>query len=248
MLLSGSFDENLLSIKLREMSFRRKAIEGKSLHEETSQQAKNFMAKLQKPQIDMDNLRTILTEIDGGRPPLPKDLLWAMAIGDKDKSGKLNQGELALILKLYKKYQEEHQGISALIQKHDKNKDLKLDDAEMLGLLKEAVGVESVSGDDVKRVRVLFDKYSAVKETKGVDPDALAQAISVWDNEANLSEGMFANGFMPGMPEMKLPDMNKSWEDMNKTMGEWTGCCCNRFDDKEERKSQVPTFAAKVGT
>ena len=160
-----------------------------------------------------------------------------MYLGDKDKSGKVNQVELALILKFYKKYKEEQQDISALIQKHDKNKDLKLDDAEMLGLLKEVVGVESVSLDDVKRVRVLFEKYSTVKETKGVDPDALAQAISAWDDEANLSEGMFANGFVPGMPEMKLPDMSKSWEDMNKTMGEWTGCCCSRSEDKEERKS-----------
>ena len=84
-----------------------------------------------------------------------------MSLGDKDKSGKVNQVELALILKFYKKYKEEQQDISALIQKHDKNKDLKLDDAEMLGLLKEVVGVESVSLDDVKRVRVLFEKWGS---------------------------------------------------------------------------------------
>jgi hypothetical protein len=96
-------------------------------------------------------------------------------------------------------------------KKYDENKDLKLDDDEMEALLKEAVGVASVSGDDVKRVRVLFDKYSAGKysaghETEGIDPIALAKAISVWDDEANLSEGMFARGFVP-MPEQKFPEL-----------------------------------------
>jgi hypothetical protein len=31
----------------------------------------------------MDELRTILTELDNGKPPLPKDLLWCMEMGDK---------------------------------------------------------------------------------------------------------------------------------------------------------------------
>jgi hypothetical protein len=163
------------------------------------------MESLGKSQIDMDDLRIILTEIDGGRPPLPKDLLWAMAVGDKDHSQKISEGELAFILKIYAKHMEEVSDITALIKKYDKNKDLKLDDDEMEALLKEAVGVPSVSGDDVKRVRVLFDKYSAGHETEGIDPVALAKAISVWDDEANLSEGMFARGSVP-IPELKLPD------------------------------------------
>jgi hypothetical protein len=184
------------------------------------------MDSLGKSQIDIDDLRIILTEIDGGRPPLPKDLLWAMTVGDKDHSQKISHGELAFILKVYAKHMEEVSDITALIKKYDKNEDLKLDDDEMEALLKEAVGVASVSGDDVNRVRVLFDKYSAGHETKGIDPLALAKAISVWDDEANLSEGMFAHGFVPGMPELKLPefpDMSKTWEDAHEQMSKSVG-------------------------
>jgi hypothetical protein len=31
----------------------------------------------------MDELRLILSDLDKGKPPLPKDLLWCMAMGDK---------------------------------------------------------------------------------------------------------------------------------------------------------------------
>ena len=40
------------------------------------------------------------------------------------------------------------------VDKHDKNKDSKLDDAEMLALLKEATGSDNIAQEDVKRVRV----------------------------------------------------------------------------------------------
>ncbi len=40
------------------------------------------------------------------------------------------------------------------MDKHDKNKDSKLDDAEMLALLKEATGSDDITQEDVKRVRV----------------------------------------------------------------------------------------------
>ena len=40
------------------------------------------------------------------------------------------------------------------VDKHDKNKDSKLDDAEMLALLKEATGSDNITQEDVKRVKV----------------------------------------------------------------------------------------------
>ena len=204
------------------------------------------MDSLGKSQIDMDDLRIILTEIDGGRPPLPKDLLWAMAVGDKDHSHKLSQGELAFILKIYAKHMKEVSDITALIKKYDTNKDLKLDDDEMEALLKEAVGVASVSGDDVKRVRVLFDKYSAGKysaghETEGIDPIALAKAISVWDDEANLSEGMFARGFVP-MPEQKFPELPDFFGGISNFFNKMcTPVCTTRRPSEREKAARENT-------
>jgi hypothetical protein len=63
----------------------------------------------------------------------------------------------------------------------------------------EAVGVETISKSDVKRVRELFQKYSP--SDSALDADALSKAISVWDDETNLSEGMFAQGL--GLPELR---------------------------------------------
>jgi len=34
-------------------------------------------------QVDMDELREILTKLEDGKSPLPKDLLWCMAMGDQ---------------------------------------------------------------------------------------------------------------------------------------------------------------------
>jgi hypothetical protein len=40
------------------------------------------------------------------------------------------------------------------VDKHDRNKDSKLDDAEMLALLTEATGSDNITQEDVKRVKV----------------------------------------------------------------------------------------------
>merc|ERR1712127_704575 len=92
----------------------------------------------------------------------------------------------------------------------------------MESLLMDATGGDSVSNSDVKRVRELFEKYSP--KDSALDADALSKAISVWDDEMNLSEGMFSQGL--GLPELslpnielpQLPDASKTWEDTQKSM------------------------------
>lgn len=61
------------------------------------------------------------------------------------------------------------------------------------------MGGENVTSSDVRRVRELFVQFSP--KDNAVDADALSKAISVWDDEQNLSEGMFGAGIT--MPELR---------------------------------------------
>lgn len=193
--------------------------------------------------VDMDELRVILTELQGGRPPLPKDLLWCMAEGDKDRSGYLMKGELMIVLHRYKKYVEEQPDVVALIKKHDKNQDMILDNAEMTALLQESTGVD-VTPQDVKIVNKYFKE--ALKESqqdqagKSIDPDALAKAISRWDDEKNVSEGLFA-----GMLDGTVPSFNaeKSWTDVTGFLSGLTSCCSSERDDAKSFKRSSRTSA-----
>lgn len=185
--------------------------------------------------VDMDELREILTEVHGGTPPLPKDLLWCMAEGDQDRSGYLQQGELFVVLNRYKKYTDDQPNMVDLIKKHDKNGDMKLDQDEMKMLLQEACGVTGVTEADVKIVNKYFKqalKENPDKSVKGIDPDALAKAISRWDDEKNLSEGMFA-GLMEGSlldgPSLPNFDPQKSLNDVGGFFSS-LACCCGGPD------------------
>mmetsp|Transcript_33582 Transcript_33582/g.79493 ORF Transcript_33582/g.79493 Transcript_33582/m.79493 type:complete len:291 (+) Transcript_33582:122-994(+) len=146
--------------------------------------------------VDMEELRMILTDLDKGTPPLPRDLLWCMEMGDQDGSGELSKGELSVVLLKFDSYKEHAAGILQLIAKYDKDKDLQLSNDEMLGLLREATGSDDVGEKDVAAVNKKFHKYS--KGSKGrkasIDSDALAKAISLWDSEQHRAEGMFAFG------------------------------------------------------
>eukprot|EP00290_Baffinella_frigidus_P014505 CAMPEP_0180143414 /NCGR_PEP_ID=MMETSP0986-20121125/16246_1 /TAXON_ID=697907 /ORGANISM="non described non described, Strain CCMP2293" /LENGTH=236 /DNA_ID=CAMNT_0022086967 /DNA_START=26 /DNA_END=736 /DNA_ORIENTATION=+ len=183
--------------------------------------------------VDMDELRVILTKLQDGQAPLPKDLLWCMTVGDKDGSGELSKGELNVVLIKYDKYKEEAGGILKLITIWDKNNDLKLSNDEMLGLLKEATGSDSVTMEDVAMVHTKFAKYSKNSPKGQIDADALAKAISIWDDEKNLSEGMFANGILPDMPgfsdlkmpDFQMPDHSKTFEEVKALFA--GGCCCS---------------------
>ena len=115
-----------------------------------------------------------------------------MSHGDKDGSGEMTHGELKIVLRKYAKYKNDADDILDLIKKYDKNQDCNLDDDELRELMKAAVGVHKVEDEDVAAVRAAFHKYS--KKQRKVDPDALAKAISEWDDENDLSESMFANG------------------------------------------------------
>ncbi len=135
--------------------------------------------------MDVHMLQKILTEIFG-QPPLPKDLYWCMSMGDRNKSGDLSFRELKLVFNKYVKYKEEADDILALIKRHDKDEDCQLDDGEMQALLMEAVGADEISTTDIKRVRHLYAQYS--KADDDVNPESLAKAISVWNNETNTAE------------------------------------------------------------
>jgi len=180
--------------------------------------------------IDMDELRLLLTDLDDNKhPPLPKDLLWCMKEGDQDGSGFIGKSELAHVLDMYKKYKEDADNIVDLIKKHDKNKDMQLDDVEMKALLSEAVGVpaEDISQDDIDTV----NKYMKLTLNQGQDLDAtsLAKAISRWDDEKNMSEGMFSN-----MLNMELPDVGKQLTEV------WDGIsCCGAEREKKANGAQV---------
>ena len=153
-----------------------------------------------------------------------------MSHGDKDGSGQMTHGELKIVLRKCAKYKHDADDILALIKKYDKNHDCNLDDGELRELMKAAVGVDIVGDDDVQAVRGLLQKYS--KKLGKVDPDALAKAISVWDDEKDLSESMFAKGV--GLDSISMPDFgidpSKTWESTSKMMQEtyqkWT-CCCS---------------------
>ena len=74
---------------------------------------------------------------------------------------------------------------------------------------------------DVYRVQKLIRDYSKV-DSDGMNPAAISKAISVWDDERNLSEGAFANslqggGFLPAMPNTGL---KQYWKQVSKTSWE----------------------------
>ena len=49
----------------------------------------------------MDEMRDVITELEHGVPPLPKDLLWIMSIGDKNNSGQITKGEVFVNVFVY---------------------------------------------------------------------------------------------------------------------------------------------------
>jgi hypothetical protein len=81
------------------------------------------------------------------------------------------------------------------------------------------VGGENVTSSDVKRVRELFTQFSP--KDNAVDGDALSKAISVWDDEQNLSEGMFGAG-------LTMPELRYTFEQLIE-IGIPLGVCCCRL-------------------
>ena len=76
---------------------------------------------------------------------------------------------------------------------------------------------------DVYRVQKLIREYSKV-DSDGMNPAAISKAISVWDDERNLSEGTFANSLQGGgssfLPALPNTGLEQYWEQVSKTSWE----------------------------
>eukprot|EP00285_Hemiselmis_virescens_P011676 CAMPEP_0173391082 /NCGR_PEP_ID=MMETSP1356-20130122/17236_1 /TAXON_ID=77927 ORGANISM="Hemiselmis virescens, Strain PCC157" /NCGR_SAMPLE_ID=MMETSP1356 /ASSEMBLY_ACC=CAM_ASM_000847 /LENGTH=218 /DNA_ID=CAMNT_0014348621 /DNA_START=60 /DNA_END=716 /DNA_ORIENTATION=+ len=179
--------------------------------------------------LDTDEVRKLIEELDHA-PPLAKDVNWVMKMGDKDGGGTIAFAELYVVLQKYKKYRHDNPDLLKLITKHDKNSDMELSSSEMKGLLKEVSGGE-VSDSDVEYVMKEFQAQSteSMKVKKGIDPDALAKAISNWQDKS-IDEGTLFGFHMPKMevPSFAPPDLSgaTAWTDSI------FGCCTQPEDRK----------------
>ena len=117
--------------------------------------------------LNEEDLKELMRSVDRAEP-LPRDVRWVMNMADLNGDGNIQTGELALALvsasaqehacvrvsaqcygqcshsaarRMQEKYQLyclESNNIAELVQKFDADKDLKLSDAEMMNVLKEA--------------------------------------------------------------------------------------------------------------
>ena len=132
--------------------------------------------------LNEEDLKELMRSVDRAEP-LPRDVRWVMKMADLNGDGNIQTGELALALvsasaqehacvrvsaqcyeqcshsaarRMQEKYQLyclESNNIAELVQKFDVDKDLKLSDAEMMNVLKEA------APDFAHFVRVTSDVY-----------------------------------------------------------------------------------------
>ena len=124
---------------------------------------KKYEAFAGTDEVDIDELRDVLTELNSGRPPMLRDLMWAMSVGDRDGGGTLSKHELRGILGKFRIHMKSAGGIVSLVEKYASGK-AELSDDNMRLLMAEVTGAPAdvITADDVKRVRQLGGDHKEV--------------------------------------------------------------------------------------
>eukprot|EP00802_Teleaulax_amphioxeia_P020690 Tamp_20984.p1 GENE.Tamp_20984~~Tamp_20984.p1 ORF type:complete len:314 (-),score=41.82 Tamp_20984:226-1167(-) len=150
-------------------------------------------------EVDIDELRDVLTELNSGRPPMLRDLMWAMHEGDRDGGGTLSKHEFRGILSKFRLHMKSEGGIVSIVQRYtDKHGELSDDNMRRVIMEVTSAPEDFITADDILRVRKLGGGQKEViqnfnlldktgpSQTMQINVDHLARAIDRWADERDL--------------------------------------------------------------